>query len=92
VRQKRHAAEQMFDQLWEADALLVSGSMVADVCKRIGVTKSTYRSWRASYARLEPAALGCLRTLEKGNARPKKFVAGLSVEIGILKEVARGTF
>ena len=92
MKQRRHTTEQVIHKLREADALLASGSTVADGCKQIGVSEATYHRWRALYAGLEPNAVRRLRTLEKENARLKRIVADQAVDISILKEVARGQF
>ncbi len=89
---KRHTPEQVVGKLREADEMLSGGASVTDVSIRLGVSEATYHRWRQRYGGVEVRALKQLKALEKENARLKKIVADMAVDISILKEVAEGNF
>jgi transposase-like protein len=77
--------------LREAEVLLSQGAKAAEVVKKFDITEQTYYRWRREYVggmRIEQAKRP--KELEKENARLKKFVADLSQDDAILKEVSRG--
>jgi putative transposase len=45
MRRKRHLPEQIIQKLREADVDLVAGRTVEEVCKKLGVTSSTFYRW-----------------------------------------------
>ena len=70
--------------LREADA-----KPVPEVAKKHGVSAQTIYGWRKHFGTLEPADVKRLRQLEQENGRLKKVVADLTLDIDVLKEVAR---
>lgn len=92
MKRKRHTPDEIIRKLREAEAALSSGSRVADVCKRLGVSEVTFHRWRARYGGVRPPETKRLRELERENARLKKIVADQAVDISILREVSRGNF
>ena len=60
--------------------------------KKIGVTAQTYYRWRNEYGGLRLDQAKRMKALEAENARLKKMVADLSLDIEILKEAASGNF
>jgi len=58
VKQRRHTTEQVIHKLREADALLASGSTVADGCKQIGVSEATYHRCERCTLGLSPTRFG----------------------------------
>jgi putative transposase len=89
---KRFTAEQIITKLREAEVLLSKGQKVGDVCRQINVSENTYFRWRKEYGGLDVQQARRLKELEKENARLKKLVADLSLDIAILKEANRGNF
>ena len=61
-------------------------------CRQINVSENTYFRWRKEYGGLDVQQARRLKELEKENARLKKLVADLSLDIAILKEANRGNF
>ena len=57
---------------------------------RIGVTTQTYYRWRNKYGGMSPDMIKQLRELQKENARLRKVVSDLAIDIAIFKEVAQG--
>jgi putative transposase len=89
---KRFTAEQIITKLREAEVLLSKGQNVGEVCRQLGVSENTYFRWRKEYGGLDVQQARRLKELEKENARLKKLVADLSLDIEILKEANRGNF
>jgi putative transposase len=89
---KRFTAEQIITKLREAEVLLSKGQKVGEVCRQLEVSENTYYRWRKEYGGLDVHQARCLKELEKENARLKKLVADLSLDIAILKEANRGNF
>ncbi|MCX5752254.1 MAG: transposase [Candidatus Krumholzibacteria bacterium] len=89
---KRFTAEQIITKLREAEVLLSKGQKVGEVCRQLNVSENTYFRWRKEYGGLDVQQARHLKELEKENARLKKLVADLSLDIAILKEANRGNF
>jgi putative transposase len=89
---KRFTAEQIITKLREAEVLLSKGQKVGEVCRQLNVSENTYFRWRKEYGGLDVQQARRLKDLEKENARLKKLVADLSLDIAILKEANRGNF
>jgi putative transposase len=89
---KRYSPEQIITMLREAEVLLSQGAVVAEVCRKLGVTEPTYYRWRKEYGGMRVAQAKRLKELEQENARLKKLVADLSLDNAILKEANRGNF
>ena len=86
---KRHSPEQIIAKLREADALLASGSSVAQICQKLGVSEPTLARWRNQYGGMKAGEAKRLKELEEENRRLKRLVADQALDIQILKEVAR---
>jgi len=89
---KKYTAEQIINKLREAEVLLSQGATVGEASKKIGVIEQTYYRWRREYGGMRVEQARRLKELEKENSRLKRLVADLSLDISILKEVARGNF
>jgi putative transposase len=89
---KRFTPEQIITKLREAEVLLSKGQKVGEVCRQLEVSENTYYRWRKEYGGLDVHQARHLKELEKENARLKKLVADLSLDIAILKEANRGNF
>ncbi|MFM2279099.1 MAG: hypothetical protein RLZZ444_1330, partial [Pseudomonadota bacterium] len=46
---RKHKPEEIIGKLREAEIVLAQGGVVADACRRIGVTEQTYYRWRREY-------------------------------------------
>mgnify|MGYP003965060685 FL=1 len=92
MARKRYSSEQIISYLREAEVLLVKGSTIGQVCKKIGVTEQTYYRWRKEYGSLSMDQAKRLKEVEKENTRLRKLVADLSLDKAILKEVAEGKY
>jgi len=89
---KIYTPEQIINKLREVEILISRGATAMEASRRIGVTEQTYYRWRREYGGMRIEQAKRLKELEKENARLKKLVADLSLDISILKEAARGNF
>ena len=87
---KTYTSEQIINKLREAEVYLSQGSAIGEASRKIGVTEQTYYRWRREYGGMRVEQARRLKELEKENARLKKLVADLSLDISILKEASRG--
>ena len=65
------------------------GTLVADVCRQMGVSEATFYVWKKKYAHLGTSEIRELRQLREENAKLKRLVADLSLDKHILTEVIR---
>jgi putative transposase len=82
---KAHSEEQILAALHEGE----SGTKVAEVCRRMGISQATYFVWKKKYAGLGVSELRELRQLREENARLKGLVADLSLDRHILQEIVQ---
>ncbi len=84
MRKGRFTEAQMVGILREADQ-----KPLPEVAKKHGVRAQTLYAWRKHFGTLAPADVKRLRQLEHENGRLKQLVADLTLDIDVLKEVAR---
>jgi hypothetical protein len=89
---KRHGAEQIVRKLRDAEALLSAGKTMGEACQVLEVSEQTYHRWKKKYGGMKADEAKRLEELEQENGRLKKLVADLSLDVQMLKEVARGNF
>lgn len=85
MKKKRFAVEQIVVVLKEAEA----GMPVADLIRRIGITKPTFYCWKRQYAGLDSDHARQLKQLQEENERLKKIVAELSLDKAMLADVIK---
>lgn len=83
MKQKRYNQSQIINILKEAEM----GLPILDLCRKYGISKSAYYSWKSKYGGLEVAEAERLKALESENRRLKQMYAELSLEYQVLKEV-----
>ena len=86
---KIHTTEQIIRKLRQAEVLLGEGKSVAEMCRSLGMTDSTYYKWRRDYGGLKMDQAKRLKALEKENSRLKQAVADLTLDKLILKEATQ---
>jgi putative transposase len=91
-KRKRHGAEEVVKKLRDADAMLAAGKDLAAVLQALEVSEATLARWRNQYGGMKSEEAKRLKHLEEENARLKKLVAELSLDIAMLKEVASGNW
>ncbi len=70
-------------------ARLKTGTPVAEVCRKMGVSEATYDNWKRKYGDLGVSELRRLKQLDEENAWLKRLVADLSLDKEMLQEVVR---
>ena len=91
-KRKRHGAEEVVKKLRDADAMLAAGKDLAAVLQALEISEATLARWRNQYGGMKSEEAKRLEHLEEANARLKKLVAELSLDIAMLKEVSSGNW
>jgi len=84
MRKSRFSEAQIVAIVRESEA---EGVTVEQVSKKHGVTPTTLFRWRKRFGGLDASQAAELRTLQAENARLKKVVAQLTLDVDILKEI-----
>lgn len=82
---RRHTEEQIIAILREGDA----GAPLGELCRRHGISSTTYHRWKAQYGGLQVDEAKRLRALEDENRRLKKIVADLSLDNEALRSIVK---
>jgi putative transposase len=64
-----------------------TGTSVADVCRKLGISEATFYRRKARYGGLTPSEVRKLKHLEEENARLRRLVSDLSLNKEMLQEV-----
>jgi len=92
MKQRRHSPEQVIRKLAEGEKLLNQGNDVAEVCRQLEITESTWHRWRNQYGGMKANDAKRLKELEKENTQLKRIVANQALDIDMLKVIAEGKF
>ena len=85
MKKGRFTEEQIAYALHQAE----TGTSVAEVTCKIGISEQTYYRWRTKYGGMDPQMARQLQELQKENARLKRLVAEQALDNQILREAAR---
>ncbi len=66
-----------------------SGTPIAEVCRKLGISEQTFYRWKKQFAGMGVAELRRLRQLEDENRQLKQLVADLTLDKHMLQEVLR---
>ncbi len=66
-----------------------SGTKVAEIARRLGISQATYFTWEKKYGDRDVTELKRLRTLEDENAQLKKLVADLCLDKQMLQDILK---
>ena len=83
MKKSRYSEEQISYALKQAE----TGTPVAEVLRRMGISEQTFYRWKKLYGGLGVGELRRLRQLEDENRKLKQLVADLSLDQHILQEV-----
>ena len=86
---KRRTTEQIQRLLKEADRDLAKGLTVADVCRKLGITQTSYFRWRQRFDPAKVDEARQVRELQTEVERLKLLVADLLLEKTMLQDVAK---
>jgi putative transposase len=92
MKHQRHTPEQVIRKLAEGEKLLNAGNDIAEVCRQLEITESTWHRWRNQYGGMKANDAKRLKELEKENVQLKRIVANQALDIDMLKVVAEGKF
>jgi transposase-like protein len=93
MKQQRHTPpEQVIRKLADGEKLLTQGHDVAEVCRQLEITESTWHRRRNQYGGMKANDAKRLKGLENDNASLQRIVANLALDIDMLKFVAEGKF
>lgn len=85
MRTSKFTNEQIVQALRQAE----SGTPVADICRKLQVTETTFYRWKKKFSGLDVSDLRELRQLREENRKLKSLVAELSLDKTILREALR---
>jgi putative transposase len=88
MARKRHKPEAIVAKLRQVDVLTSQGQSVVEAVRSIGVTEVTYYRWRQEYGGLKSDQVKRLKDLETENARLRKAVSDLTLEVLIPMRLA----
>jgi putative transposase len=79
----RFSEEQIIRILKEHEA----GTPTKELCRQHGISQGTFFKWKAKFGGMEVSDARKLKALELENARLKKLVANMALDIEMLKDV-----
>lgn len=82
MRTSRFTPEQILQALRQAEG----GTTVVDICRKMGVTETTFYRWKKQYTGLDVSELRELKQLRDENRRLKTAVADLTLDKTILRD------
>lgn len=66
-----------------------NGVKIDEVCRKLGISETTFHNWKKKYAGLGIAELKKLKDLQEENQRLKQIVADLSLDKLMLQDVLK---
>jgi len=85
MKRKRFTEEQITYALRQAE----SGTPVAEICRKLGVSEQSFYRWKRKYQGMGVAELRRLKQLEQENRKLKQIVADLTLDKQMLQDVLR---
>ena len=91
-KRRRHTPGSDHPQARRGNKLLGTGQELAEVCRHLEITESTWHRWVAQHGGMKANEAKRLNELEAENARLKKLVANQAFDIDVLKEIFSGNY
>lgn len=85
MKKTRYTEEQIAFALRQAE----SGTPVAEVIRKMGITEPTFYRWKKQFAGMGVTEIRRLKQLEDENTRLKKLVADLTLDKTMLQDVLK---
>ena len=82
MRKIRFTPEQILQALRTAE----SGTPVVEICRKLGVTETTFYRWKRQFTGLDVSELRELKQLREENRKLRQVVADLTLDKTILKD------
>ena len=86
MKRKRYTEEQIAFALRQGE----SGTPIADIVRKMGITEQTYYRWKKKFAGMGVAEVRRLKQLEEENRKLKQLLADLSLDKKMLQDVVQG--
>jgi putative transposase len=83
MRKSRFSEDQIIGVLQEQEA----GARTEEVCRRLGISTTTFYKWKACYGGLEVSEARRLKALQDENRRLKKLLAEAVLDVAALKDL-----
>ncbi len=83
MKRKRFTESQIAFALRQAE----SGTSVAEIVRKLGISEQTFYRWKKKYAGMGIAEVRRLKQLEDENRRLKRLVADLTLDKQMLQDV-----
>jgi putative transposase len=88
MKKSKFTEEQIAFALRQAE----TGTRVAEVCRKMGISEMTFYRWKRKYGGLGVSELRRLRQLEEENRQLKRLVADLTLDKQMLQDVLSKKF
>ena len=85
MARKRYSVEQIVAAVKAHE----NGTLIGDICRKMGISEATLYRWKKGYGGLEPDQVRELKQLREENERLKKRVAELSLDKSMLQDITR---
>ena len=82
MRSSKFTEEQILQALRQAEG----GTPVVDICRKLGITETTFYRWRRRFAGLDVSEVRELKQLRDENRKLKQVVADLTLDKVILRD------
>ena len=83
MKRSRYISEQVAFGLRQAE----EGTPVAEVCRKMGISKQTFYRWKMRFQGMGVAEVRRLRVLEEENRKIRQLVADISLDKQMLQNV-----
>ncbi|MGY2877118.1 putative transposase [Marmoricola sp. URHA0025 HA25] len=89
---ERHTAEAIAAALRDGERMERAGRTVAEVAGVLGISPSTYRSWRRRFGQSHDGDVARIKSLERENASLRRILIDKELENEALRELSRGVW